>query len=117
MSSLHLNNVMAETQEKMDVRFAQVHEDISKQVGQLHTRLANDKIEEESKYQALMAALQKISIQKKLQTAVHTHSAHAGGSTSGIQPSSLFFGSPTLTHVSTPTQSPINHTATPNHSA
>ncbi|XP_058753077.1 uncharacterized protein LOC131626262 [Vicia villosa] len=117
MSSLHLNNAMAETQEQMDVRFAQVHEDIAKQVGQLHTRLENDKIEEESKYQALMAALQKISIQKEPQTAVHTHSAHAGGSTSGIQPSSLSFGSPTLTHVSTPTQSPINHTATPNHSA
>ncbi|XP_058755573.1 uncharacterized protein LOC131628770 [Vicia villosa] len=82
MSSLHLNNAMAETQEQMDVRFAQVHEDIAKQVGQLHTRLENDKIEEESKYQALMAALQKISLQKELQPAIPTHSAQAGGSTS-----------------------------------
>ncbi|XP_058742588.1 uncharacterized protein LOC131615102 [Vicia villosa] len=116
MSSLHLNNAMAETQEQMDVRFAQVHEDISKQVGQLHTRLENDKVEEESKYQALMAALQKISLQKEQQAAIPTHSAHSGGSTSGIQPSSLSFGSPTLTHVITPTHSPITHTATPTHS-
>ncbi|XP_058746275.1 uncharacterized protein LOC131619164 [Vicia villosa] len=56
VSTLHLNSAMAETQEQMDVRFAQVHEDIAQQVGQINSRLDDDKsVEDSSKSSSLLS--------------------------------------------------------------
>ncbi|XP_058734067.1 uncharacterized protein LOC131605768 [Vicia villosa] len=116
MSTLHLNTAMAETQEQMDVRFAQVHEDIAQQVGKIHTMLANERNVEDDRYEALMAAIRKVTIQQGKQPATVATAAQSGGSHSGTTqlPSSLSFSSPSHTQHITPTHSTIPPIPTPN---
>ncbi|XP_058746621.1 uncharacterized protein LOC131619549 [Vicia villosa] len=71
ISTLNLNNAMQETQEQMDERFAKISSDLSN----LHTRLENDKSVEDSRYDALMAAITKISFQKEFQQALAASSS------------------------------------------
>ncbi|XP_058732695.1 uncharacterized protein LOC131604261 [Vicia villosa] len=119
ISTLNLNNAMADTQEQLDVRFAQMSASIAQQVGELHTRLNAEKEDENSKFEALMAAIQKAGLQGDKQFKV-TAAAAQSASTSGTaqNSSTISFGSPPFTHTLTPAHSPLrpspnNLTSTP----
>ncbi|XP_058733199.1 uncharacterized protein LOC131604800 [Vicia villosa] len=112
ISTQHLNNAMAETQEQMDVRFAQISETIAQQVGELHSRFDNEKEVEDSRFESLMAALKSISIHpSQLAAAVSAQTA----TSSGKEPlsSSISFGSPPFTHVFTSAHTPTRSSTTP----
>lgn len=51
----------------MDERFAQISADLAQQVGQIQTRLDNDKNIEDSRYDSLVDVLNKISLQREKQ--------------------------------------------------
>ncbi|XP_058742330.1 uncharacterized protein LOC131614797 [Vicia villosa] len=137
ISTLNLNNAMQETQEQMDERFAHISSDLSN----LHTRLDNDKSVEDSRYEALMAILTKISLQKEIQNAAAAASAstvHATGTVSNAatvhatetatgsvtvhgssSPSGIFHATSSIPrvsapfpHISSPTATPIRQSAT-----
>ncbi|XP_058757457.1 uncharacterized protein LOC131630720 [Vicia villosa] len=85
ISTQHLNNAMQETQEQMDERFAR----ISSELSTLQTRFDNDKSLEDSRFESLMAAITKISLQRELQrelqqtAAATSATVHASASPSG----------------------------------
>ncbi|XP_058757922.1 uncharacterized protein LOC131631166 [Vicia villosa] len=118
ISTLHLNNAMAETQEQMDVRFAQFSAALEQRVGELHSRLDNEKGVEDSRFESLMAALQKISLQPQqppLAAAATAQPASSAGPE--VISSTISFGSPPFTHVFTPSHTPVRSSATPQHTA
>ncbi|XP_058775591.1 uncharacterized protein LOC131649859 [Vicia villosa] len=100
---------MAETQEQLDVRFAQISASIAQQVGELHTRLNSEKEDENSKFEALMAAIQRAGLQGDKQPRVTAAAAAQSASTSGTaqNSSTISFGSPPFTHTLTPAHSPL----------
>ncbi|XP_058784831.1 uncharacterized protein LOC131659692 [Vicia villosa] len=107
ITTLNLNNAMQETQEQMDVRFHQ----ISTELSNLQTRFDNDKSVEDSRFDSIMAAINKISIAKELQQAITTTSAtvHGAGSTSRsatVHGSGTTAGSATV-HGTVPPVTPV----------
>ncbi|XP_058783052.1 uncharacterized protein LOC131657702 [Vicia villosa] len=116
----------------MDVRFSQISSDLST----LNTRLDNEKVVEDSRYESLMAILTKISLQKELQQAMGASSTtvhgtvnlsgtvhgtvnpavtvHGSVNSAGIilNPSSIPRVSTPVSHVISPSHTPIRHSAT-----
>ncbi|XP_058774403.1 uncharacterized protein LOC131648686 [Vicia villosa] len=116
ISTLHINNALAENQEQMDVRFAQFSAALAQQVGEIHSRLDNEKDEEDSRFESLMAALAKISVQPlTLAAAVAAQTASSSGME--VNSSTISFGSPPFTHVLTPSHSPLRSATTHHHPA
>ncbi|XP_058775850.1 uncharacterized protein LOC131650137 [Vicia villosa] len=105
ISTLNLNNAMQETQEQMDERFTQLSSDLSN----LQTRLDNDKSEEDSRFQALMAAITKISLQKELQQTLMSSSGTVHGTVTSAA-SATVHGSPATVHGGSTT---VHGTASP----
>ncbi|XP_058752398.1 uncharacterized protein LOC131625563 [Vicia villosa] len=113
ITTLNLNNAMQETQEQMDVRFHQ----ISTELSNLQTRFDNDKSVEDSRFDSLMAAINKISFQKELQQTLTTPSAtvHGTGTTSRsatVHGSGTTVGSATVHETVPPVTSTTVHGTT-----
>ncbi|XP_058769936.1 extensin-like [Vicia villosa] len=113
MSTQHFNNAMAETQEQIDVRFAQISASIAQQMGEIHTRLNSEKEDEDAKYEALIAAIQKAGLNREKQpmTAAATPSASHSGTAQ--HSATVSFGSTPFTQTLTSAHTPLRNS--PNH--
>ncbi|XP_058766993.1 uncharacterized protein LOC131640630 [Vicia villosa] len=108
ISTLNLNNAMAENQEQLDVRFANFSASIAHQIGEIHSRMNAEREDEDSKYEALMAAIQKAGLQKEKLATVSTAAAQSSSPSGTAQNSStILFGTPPFTQTLTPAQSPL----------
>ncbi|XP_058783964.1 uncharacterized protein LOC131658715 [Vicia villosa] len=118
LATQNIESAMNETQEQIDTRFAQIAADLAQQIGQIQTRLDNEKSVEDSRFDALMAAVGKLPLQKDKQPAGTVTFAGAannsGAGHSGMtpNPSSLSFGSPPLSHILSPVTSPFRQSTT-----
>ncbi|XP_058776595.1 uncharacterized protein LOC131650912 [Vicia villosa] len=115
-TAMRLDSAMLETQQQIDERFPMVHSDLQQtqqNLGQISTRLDNDRQLSDTRYDSLMAALSKL-LKEKQTTAAAAVSSPA--SSSGIfhpPPSSPFTTAP-ISHVITPTNTPQRTSATIN---
>ncbi|XP_058767801.1 uncharacterized protein LOC131641513 [Vicia villosa] len=112
-AALRLDSAMQETQQQLDERFHIVHSDLQQtqqNLGQLTTRLENDRQLSDSRYESIMSALSKLLKEKQPATAA---AASTPAGSSGIfqpQPSSSVV-TPPIPTILTPTNTPQRHSA------
>lgn len=63
LAHLHLNNAMQDIQQQMDERFGMAAEDLSRQMGQIHTRFDTERQISYSKHESIMFILTKLTSQ------------------------------------------------------